>query len=265
MTEIRELVGNVDQFGGIIVDVQQLPEDPEIFETILQASLKTWSAAGRRGIWLTLPIDKAAFVPIAVAAGFVFHHAKSDYVMMIHWLPTTQPCTLPNYAAFYCGVGGLVINDNNEVLVIKEKNGPARNIWKIPGGAVDPGEELFEAAVREVLEETGIECEFESLLCFRQAPNYSFGLADLYFVAKLKPRTLEINMQTSEVADCRWMPADEFFSLPYYKGLYGYMMSIEKEAAAGRYPGLRRDCLPIGFRPGHNNLYHACTTALPKL
>jgi hypothetical protein len=34
---------------------------------------------------------------------------------------------------FPAGVGGLVINDKREVLVIKEKNGPAKGIWKIPG------------------------------------------------------------------------------------------------------------------------------------
>ena len=32
-----------------------------------------------------------------------------------------------------------MINDKNEVLVVKEKNGPVTNIWKIPGGRVDPG------------------------------------------------------------------------------------------------------------------------------
>lgn len=33
------------------------------------------------------------------------------------------------------GVGGFVVNDKNEILVVKEKNGPATNVWKMPGVA----------------------------------------------------------------------------------------------------------------------------------
>lgn len=39
--------------------------------------------------------------------------------------------------------------------------------WKFPGGAVDPGEALHEAVRREVLEETGVQTEFECVLAFR--------------------------------------------------------------------------------------------------
>ena len=49
------------------------------------------------------------------------------------------------------GVGGLVINDRNELLVIAERYG-WDNVkrWKLPGGLVDPGEDLDAAACREV-------------------------------------------------------------------------------------------------------------------
>jgi hypothetical protein len=33
-----------------------------------------------------VPIEKAAFLEPAVAAGFVFHHAEPSYVMCTHWL-----------------------------------------------------------------------------------------------------------------------------------------------------------------------------------
>ncbi len=33
-----------------------------------------------------MPIEKAAFLEPAVAAGFVFHHAEPSYVMCTHWL-----------------------------------------------------------------------------------------------------------------------------------------------------------------------------------
>jgi ADP-ribose pyrophosphatase YjhB (NUDIX family) len=54
------------------------------------------------------------------------------------------------------GVGGFVLNEKREVLVVQEMNGPLRGqgVWKMPTGLVSVGEDLHLAAVREVKEET---------------------------------------------------------------------------------------------------------------
>lgn len=49
----------------------------------------------------------------------------------------------------------IVINDNNEILLIK---GPRRG-WEMPGGQVEVGESLSQAAIRETKEESGIDIE----------------------------------------------------------------------------------------------------------
>ena len=41
------------------------------------------------------------------------------------------------------GVGALVINDKNEVLVVSEKNSLIKDSWKLPGGYVEPSEFSF--------------------------------------------------------------------------------------------------------------------------
>lgn len=49
------------------------------------------------------------------------------------------------------------------------------DLWKLPGGAVDPGENIQEACIREVWEETGVNASFVSVLGFREIMNYKFG------------------------------------------------------------------------------------------
>ena len=52
-------------------------------------------------------------------------------------------------------VGAVVIHDGC-ILLVKRGKQPARGEWAIPGGSVELGETLQEAAEREIFEETGI-------------------------------------------------------------------------------------------------------------
>lgn len=76
--------------------------------------------------------------------GFKFHHAKEDYVMMYNWLPTNEVCNIPHYAHTMIGVGAVVINDANQILVVSEKYFVGdKPLWKLPGGYVEPGNTNF--------------------------------------------------------------------------------------------------------------------------
>ncbi len=60
------------------------------------------------------------------------------------------------------GVGVVVLRGvpkNNEVLLIRRGKPPREGGWSLPGGAQELGETVFEAARREVREETGVEIE----------------------------------------------------------------------------------------------------------
>lgn len=59
---------------------------------------------------------------------------------MYKWLPVTEHENLPPYAHTNIGVGGLVVNEKSQVLVLKENyfHFKVPN-WKFPGGYVEPG------------------------------------------------------------------------------------------------------------------------------
>jgi 8-oxo-dGTP pyrophosphatase MutT (NUDIX family) len=57
-------------------------------------------------------------------------------------------------------VNVIVTNDAGDVLLIRRSD---NGNWALPGGAMDLGESLSQAAIRETAEETGITCEISGL------------------------------------------------------------------------------------------------------
>lgn len=253
-----------DTYGGVTLDASLEGMSADSFAEALRASLAHFRALAKRGVWLKIPLSSAAAVGPAAAQGFVFHHAEPAYLMMTAWLADV-PSTLPANASHYAGVGGLVLRATpggvDEVLVVREASGPAllRTMFKLPGGLIDVGEEIGAAAVREVLEETGVQTEFVTLAGFRHMHGYVFGKSDLYFVAVLRTTgSTDLVRQESEIAEARWMPVEEFLtrhleSRPLIYSVISHAVAV----AQGRAPGISGKLLPHGFRRGEAMVYMA--------
>lgn len=199
-----------NHFKGIEVDADYLPEETAVFQQHLTHSLQVWRDGGFKLVWLQIPIAKAQLIPVAVNAGFQFHHSSDDYLMLTHQLVANA--FIPPYATHYIGAGGVVVNDKNELLVVWERSHRTRRYYKLPGGAIHAGEHIADGVMREVFEETGIRTEFHSLAFFRHWHGYRYGKSDIYFVCRLTPLTSEIKMQDDEIQECLWMPLDEYLS-----------------------------------------------------
>ncbi len=222
----------VNDFAGVVTEPEFLPESPETFEEQLASSLAVWAEKGYRAVWLEIPIERAALVPAAVKAGFSYHHAEETYVLLT--LPLVKGTYIPPHASHYIGVGGVTVNADRELLVVSElyhSRRRRRPFYKLPGGALRAGEHVADGVVREVEEETGIKTRFESMICFRQWHGYRFGKSDIYFVCRLTPLNTEIHKQDDEIAECFWMPVEEYLSSEY---VWEFNKSIVSAALGSR-------------------------------
>lgn len=237
-----------DRYDGVLVDGTSLSRDPREFEARLAKSVEAWAKDDRRGVWLTLPSSHLKLSSVAVKQGFEIHSAaKESGLVLTKWLPLNSPNTLPAPASSYLGVGCLVLNRaRNKMLVVQEKNGILRGtgFWKMPTGAIDAGEGLQEACVRELYEETGVKAVPRGVVLFRHACRYLNGKSDIFFIFLMDlPETAAdgadteaIAIQESEIADAKWMPLEEYFNQdltplwPAGRKAYGIMNAAIKKA-----------------------------------
>jgi 8-oxo-dGTP diphosphatase len=109
------------------------------------------------------------------------------------------------------GVGAIII-ENARVVLVKRSHPPLQDQWSIPGGVLEVGELVREAAVREAREETGLVVEAVELLgvydrVLRDADKrvqYHYVLIDF-----LCRRVAGDLAAASDAAEVRWFTREE--------------------------------------------------------
>ncbi len=202
---------SINRYGGVFIDPSSLPQNGRLRPQLTQA-LTTWEEAGYVTVWLSIPEQQSDLISTATKLGFAFHHVNKNELMLV--LRLQSDAIIPDNASHFLGAGGVVINDQNELLVIRERVHESAKMghYKLPGGFIEVGAHLVTGIEREVLEETGIEAQFERLVCFRHWHVNRFGSSDIYSVCRLRPLTHKIKLQEAEIAECCWMPVDKFLN-----------------------------------------------------
>jgi ADP-ribose pyrophosphatase YjhB (NUDIX family) len=118
----------------------------------------------------------------------------------------------PRASRIVPAVSVVVTNDLGEILLIRRTD---NDNWALPGGAVDIGESLPQAAVRETFEETGVDCQITGLSGIYTDPGHvilytSNGETRQEFSIVLTARaTGGRPTPSSESSEVRWVAADD--------------------------------------------------------
>lgn len=121
----------------------------------------------------------------------------------------------------FLAVSAAIVHDGR-VLTVRRARKPAIAHYTMPGGVVEAGETLFEAAIREVREETALAIEPVALAGHREAiMRDKEGRVERHFVilcfaARLLGGELRLN---DELDDARWLAPHEFDGLKTTDGL----------------------------------------------
>jgi mutator protein MutT len=105
------------------------------------------------------------------------------------------------------GCGAIIINDMDEVLLIKRSQGLVMEpgTWSRPGGRVEFGEKVEEAVRREIKEEIGIDVEVVRFLEITQTIEDGKHWISLGFLARHVSGTPR-NMEPGKHDEMRWFP-----------------------------------------------------------
>jgi 8-oxo-dGTP diphosphatase len=122
-------------------------------------------------------------------------------------------------------VGAVVVHDGS-LLLVRRGHGPAAGAWSVPGGRVEQGEMLAEAVVREVLEETGLECVCGEMLGWVEILGSDADDAQDHFVVlDFVATVLEhgVPVAGDDAAEVRWVPVHAVLDLNLVDGIAEFL------------------------------------------
>ena len=169
-------------------------------------------------------LDKFQYCPICGSPHFEINNIKSK---------KCKDCGFSYYLNASSATVALIVNEKDELLVVRRKNDPGKDMLDMPGGFVDMDETGEEAMAREVKEETGLEAtEVSYQFSYPNTYLYSGFLVhtlDMFF--KVKVKYLSPIEAMDDAAAYYWIPfseidIDKFAFDSIKKGLTRFLMDL---------------------------------------
>ncbi|WP_203246721.1 NUDIX hydrolase [Sporosarcina beigongshangi] len=104
----------------------------------------------------------------------------------------------------------LLVDEQEENVLLVKNKGPEASYYTLPGGAVEKGETLEEAAIREVKEETGLDVQLGGIFTVSEAFFEERGHHTILFTFTGKIIGGEINISMpEEIEEVTWMNSQQ--------------------------------------------------------
>ncbi len=119
-------------------------------------------------------------------------------------------------------VGVVVVREDGRVLLARRANPPAQGLWSLPGGRIELGETVAEAARREVREECGVECgPLEVFHVVDRIFRDEVGRVQYhYLIVEVLARWISGEVSPgSDASEAGWFPIGEISSLDITPGV----------------------------------------------
>ena len=110
---------------------------------------------------------------------------------------------------FIIHVSCVILNQQNEILLVRERKAASYGKYNLPGGHLEISEKIADGVKREVKEEVNLEVEPEYLVgIFTGVGEHHF--VNYVFYTEIMDQ--EPEPQLSEILDCRWLSMDEILN-----------------------------------------------------
>jgi ADP-ribose pyrophosphatase YjhB (NUDIX family) len=112
---------------------------------------------------------------------------------------------------------GVAVVDGDQILLVRRGRKPNKGLWAVPGGKVDFGETLAEAATREVKEETGLLVELDEIIWVGEFIDEANHLVLVDFLGAPSGGELSAG---DDATDVKWVGIEAAFELDMPDTMY---------------------------------------------
>jgi mutator protein MutT len=106
---------------------------------------------------------------------------------------------------------GVILIEEGRILLVRRGREPGKGLWAVPGGKVEWGEPMRQAAAREVVEETGLEVEVGEVMWVGEVIEDAYHIVLVDFAGRVVGGQMVASDDADEV---RWVDLDVVDDLP---------------------------------------------------
>ena len=149
------------------------------------------------------PLEIFRYCPVCGSEHFLVNNFKSK---------KCQDCGFTYYANPCSATAAFIMNDRDEMLVVRRGKEPAKGTLDLPGGFVDMGETVEEGMRREINEETGL--EVKDIQYLFSSPNiYMYSgmgvhTLDMDFLVPVEGSSIPVTA-ADDAAEALWIPISQ--------------------------------------------------------